>query len=39
MISGEVPYTAFNAKKSYIKNNKETIKNFNKAINEGLKYV
>jgi hypothetical protein len=39
MISGEVPYTAFNAKKSYIKNNKETLKNFNKAINEGLKYV
>lgn len=39
IISGEVPYTAFNAKKSYIKNNKETIKNFNKAINEGLKYV
>lgn len=39
MISGEVTYTAFNAKKSYIKNNKETIKNFNKAINEGLKYV
>lgn len=39
MISGEVPYTAFNAKKSYIKNNKESIKNFNKAINEGLKYV
>ena len=39
MISGEVPYTAFYAKKSYIKNNKETIKNFNKAINEGLKYV
>ena len=39
MISGEVPYTAFNAKKSYIKNNKETIKNFNKAINEELKYV
>ena len=39
MISGEVPYTAFKAKKSYIKNNKETIKNFNKAINEGLKYV
>lgn len=38
-LSGDVPYTSFNAKKSYIKNNKETIKGFTKAINKGLKYV
>ena len=36
---GEVPYTAYNAKKSYIKNNPEIIKGFTKAINKGLKYV
>ena len=36
---GEVPYTAYNAKKSYIKNNKEVIKGFTKAINKGLEYV
>ena len=39
MLSGEVPYTAFNARKSYIINNKEIITNFTKAINEGLKFV
>lgn len=38
-LSGEMPYTAFNAKSSYIKNNEEVIKNFNKAINQGLKFV
>jgi len=37
--SGEVPYTAFYARKSYIENNKETIKNFTKAINKGLEFV
>lgn len=36
---GEVPYTAYNAKKSYIKNNPEIIKKFTNAINKGLKYV
>ena len=36
---GEVPYTAYNAKKSYINNNKEVIKGFIKAINKGLDYV
>ena len=39
MLSGEVPYTAFNAKKSYIKNNKDVISNFTKAIKKGLDYV
>lgn len=39
MLSGEVPYTAFNAKKSYIKNNKDVINSFTKAIKKGLDYV
>lgn len=36
---GSVPYTAFNARKNYIKNNKDTIQKFTNAINKGLKYV
>lgn len=36
---GEVPYTAYNAKKSYIKENPEVIKGFTKAIDKGLEYV
>ena len=36
---GNTPYTSYNALKSYIKNNKDTIKKFTKAINKGLKYV
>lgn len=39
MSSGEVPYTAFNARKSYISKNKDIIEGFTKAINEGLKFV
>lgn len=39
MLSGEVPYTAFNARKSYIENNEETIKKFVKALNKGLEFV
>ncbi len=38
-LGGEVPYTAYNARKSYIENNKETIKSFTKAIDKGLKFV
>ena len=38
-LGGEVPYTAYNAKKSYIKNNPKIIKNFTKAINKALKFV
>lgn len=38
-LSGEMPYTAFYAKKSYIEKNTETIKSFTKAINKGLNYV
>lgn len=37
--SGEMPYTAFNAKKSYIEKNKNTINKFTKAIDKALKYV
>lgn len=36
---GIVPYTSFNAKKSYIDNNEETINGFINAINKGLEYV
>lgn len=38
-LSGEMPYTAFYARKSYIDNNKDLIKRFNNAINRGLEYV
>lgn len=37
--SGEMPYTAFNAKKSFIEKNEEVIKRFTKAIDKGLKFV
>lgn len=36
---GEVPYTAYNAKKSFLKNNKDLINGFKNAINKGLNYV
>ncbi len=36
---GSVPYTAYNAKKSYIKNNPEIIQKFTNAINKGLDFV
>ena len=38
-LSGEVPYTAFYARKSYIENNKKTITSFTNAIAKGLKYT
>ncbi len=38
-LGGTVPYTSYNARKSYIKENPKIIKGFNKAINKGLKYV
>lgn len=38
-ISGVVPYTAFYAKESYINENKDVIKRFNKALNKGIKFV
>ena len=38
-FGGEVPYTAYNAKKSYIEQNKDIIDGFTKAVDKGLKYV
>ena len=37
--AGEIPYTAYFAKKSYIENNKTTIQNFTNAIYKGQKWV
>lgn len=37
--SGYVPYTAFSAKKSYIKKNPEVIQGFVNAIQKGMDYV
>lgn len=37
--SGMVPYTAYAAKKSYIKKNPEIIQKFTNAIQKGLEYV
>ncbi len=37
--AGEIPYTAYFAKKSYIENNKETIQKFTKAIYKGQQWV
>ena len=37
--AGEVPYTAYCAKKSYIANNKEIIEKFTKAIYKGEQWV
>ena len=37
--SGEIPYTAYFAKKSYIENNENTIQDFTDAIYEGQKWV
>lgn len=37
--SGEIPYTAYYAKKSYIEKNKDIIEKFTKAIYKGQKWV
>lgn len=37
--SGEIPYTAYFAKKSYIEKNKDIIKRFTKAIYKGQQWV
>ena len=39
MLSGEMPYTTFYARKSYINNNKEIIEGFTNAINKGLNFT
>lgn len=38
-LSGEVPYTAFYARNSYLNDNKELLEKFTKAIDKGLKFV
>ena len=38
-LGGEVPYTAFNALKSYIKENPDVIEKFTRAIQKGLDYT
>ena len=38
-LGGEVPYTAYNARKSYLEENPEIIKGFSKAIDKGLNFV
>lgn len=37
--AGEIPYTAYFAKKSYIQNNEQTIQNFTNAIYKGQTWV
>ena len=39
MMSGEVPYTAFYARKSYIEDNQDGIKSFTNAINKAINYT
>ena len=38
-LGGNVPYTAYNARKSYIDINGDVIEKFTRAIDRGLKYV
>ena len=38
-LGGNVPYTTYNAKKSYIEQNPDVIEGFTKAIQKGLDYV
>ena len=38
-LGGEVPYTVYNAKKSYIEENPEVIEGFTKATQKGIDYV
>lgn len=38
-LSGEVPYTAFYSRKSYLEKNENILKKFTEALNKGLKFV
>ena len=38
-LGGNVPYTSFSARKSFLKEHKELIQSFDKAIQKGLDYV
>ena len=37
--SGEVPFTCFMAKKTYIEKNKDTVEKFTKAVYKAIKYI
>ncbi len=39
IMSGEVPYTVFHTKKSYLENNEKNLEKFTKAIQKGLDYT
>ena len=39
LMSDEVPYTTFYARKSYVEKNSDTIKSFVNALNKGIKYT
>ncbi len=39
LLSDEVPYTAFYARKSYINSNKDIIEKFTKALNKGIEFT
>ena len=39
LLSGEMPYTVFYARKSYIESHQDVISKFNQAINQALDYV
>lgn len=38
-LGGDVPYTVYNARKSYIEKNQETVESFVKAIQKGLDFA
>ena len=38
-LSGEVPYTAFYTRKSFLNNNQDLLTKFTNALNKGLEYV
>ena len=38
-LGGVVPYTAYNARRSYILENQDVIEKFTRAVNRGLEYV
>ncbi len=38
-LSGEVPYTAFYTRKSYLNSHKDLLTNFTQALNKGIKYT
>jgi len=38
-LGGLVPYTAYNARRSYIEENPDVIEKFTRAVNKGLQYV